>query len=203
MMAGKDIEVLIKQIAKLPSLGARSARRIVLHLLRKREAELLPLIEALVNVSKNVKTCEVCGNFDTISPCPICSSVSRDGTLVCVVKDVADLWAMERVALFKGKYHILGGVLSAMEGIVPEDLNIESLVERVVAGEIKELVLALPATIDGQITSHYLVSRFKEYDIKITTLAQGIPMGAELDYMDEGTIQLALASRINLGGGAQ
>ena len=147
-MAGKDIELLIKQIAKLPSLGSRSARCIVLHLLNKREA---------------------------------------------------DLWAMERVSLFKGKYHILGGVLSAMEGIVPEDLNIASLEKRVDLGEIKELVLALPATIDGQITSHYLVSRFKDKGIKITTLAQGIPMGAELDYMDEGTIQLALSSRIKLG----
>lgn len=198
-MAGKDIELLIKQIAKLPSLGSRSARRIVLHLLNKREATFLPLIESLKNVAENIKTCEVCGNFDTVSPCPICSSATRDVSLVCVVRDVADLWAMERVSLFKGKYHILGGVLSAMEGIVPEDLNIASLEKRVDLGEIKELVLALPATIDGQITSHYLVSRFKDKGIKITTLAQGIPMGAELDYMDEGTIQLALSSRIKLG----
>ena len=198
-MAGKDIELLIKQIAKLPSLGSRSARRIVLHLLNKREATFLPLIESLKNVAENIKTCEVCGNFDTVSPCPICSSATRDASLVCVVRDVADLWAMERVSLFKGKYHILGGVLSAMEGIVPEELNIASLEKRVDLGEIKELVLALPATIDGQITSHYLVSRFKDKGIKITTLAQGIPMGAELDYMDEGTIQLALSSRIKLG----
>ena len=197
-MAGKDIEVLIKQMAKLPSLGARSARRIVLHLLNKRETAFLPLIEALTTVAENIKTCEVCGNFDTVSPCPICSSQTRDSSLVCVVRDVADLWAMERVSLFKGKYHVLGGVLSAMEGIVPEDLNIESLKKRIASGEVKELVLALPATIDGQITSHYLVSRFKETGIKITTLAQGIPMGAELDYMDEGTIQLALNSRKSL-----
>ena len=198
-MAGKDIEVLVKQIAKLPSLGARSARRIVLHLLNKRENAFLPLIEALTNVAQNIKTCEVCGNFDTISPCPICASQTRDSSLICVVRDVADLWAMERVSLFKGKYHVLGGVLSAMEGIVPEDLNIESLENRIKDGVVKELVLALPATIDGQITSHYLVSRFKESGVKITTLAQGIPMGAELDYMDEGTIQLALNSRKNLG----
>ena len=197
-MAGKDIEILVKQIAKLPSLGARSARRIVLHLLNKREASFLPLIDALNNVAMNIKTCEVCGNFDTVSPCPICSSQTRDSSLICVVRDVADLWAMERVSLFKGKYHVLGGVLSAMEGIVPEDLNIESLEKRIVSGEVKELVLALPATIDGQITSHYLVSRFKESGVKITTLAQGIPMGAELDYMDEGTIQLALNSRKSL-----
>ena len=197
-MAGKDIEILIKQIAKLPSLGSRSARRIVLHLLNKRESSFMPLIDSLKKVFDEIKTCEVCGNFDTVSPCPICSSHSRDASVVCVVRDVADLWAMERVSLFKGKYHVLGGVLSAMEGVVPEDLNIESLAQRISSGEIKELILALPATIDGQITSHYIFSRFKEYDVKITTLAQGIPMGAELDYMDEGTIQLALNSRKSL-----
>lgn len=194
-MAGKDIEILIKQIAKLPSLGSRSARRIVLHLLNKKDGAFIPLINSLTNVANNIKTCEICGNFDTTSPCPICSSNSRDNGLICVVRDVADLWAMERVSIFKGKYHILGGVLSAMEGIVPNDLNIDSLEKRINSGTIKELLLALPATIDGQITSHYIVSRFKETGIKITTLAQGIPMGAELDYMDEGTIQLALNSR--------
>ena len=194
-MAGKDIEVLIKQIAKLPSLGSRSARRIVLHLLDKRETAFLPLIDALNNVAQNIKTCEICGNFDTQIPCPICTSTTRDDSLICVVRDVADLWAMERVSLFKGKYHVLGGVLSAMEGVVPEDLNIDSLAKRIASGTIKELVLALPATIDGQITSHYLLSRFKDSGVKITTLAQGIPMGAELDYMDEGTLQLALNSR--------
>ena len=194
-MAGQDIEFLIKQIAKLPSLGSRSARRIVLYLLNKRETSLLPLIESLQNVANNIKTCEICGNFDTVSPCPICSSNNRDASVVCVVRDVADLWAMERVALFKGKYHVLGGVLSAMEGVVPEDLNIDALEKRIASGVIKELILALPATVDGQITSHYLLSRFKDSGIKITTLAQGIPMGAELDYMDEGTIQLALNSR--------
>ena len=197
-MAGKDIEILIKQIAKLPSLGSISARRIVLHLLNKRETSFMPLIDSLKKVFDEIKTCEVCGNFDTVSPCPICSSSNRDNSIVCVVRDVADLWAMERVSLFKGKYHVLGGVLSAMEGIVPEDLNIESLAQRIQSGEIKELILALPATIDGQITSHYIFSRFKEYEVKITTLAQGIPMGAELDYMDEGTIQLALNSRKSL-----
>lgn len=197
-MAGKDIEILIKQIAKLPSLGSRSARRIVLHLLNKKESAFLPLIDSLNNVANNIKTCEICGNFDTTSPCPICSSSSRDDSLICVVRDVADLWAMERVSMFKGKYHILGGILSAMEGVVPEDLNIDSLEKRVNSGTIKEILLALPATIDGQITSHYIVSRFKETGIKITTLAQGIPMGAELDYMDEGTIQLALNSRKTL-----
>lgn len=194
-MSGSDIEILIKQIAKLPALGSRSARRIVLHLLNKKDTLLLPLIDSMNNVAKNIKTCEVCGNFDTVSPCPICSSLSRDESIICVVRDVADLWAMERVSQFKGKYHVLGGVLSAMDGVVPEDLNIDSLECRINSGKIKELVLALPATVDGQITSHYLKSRFKERDITITTLAQGIPMGAELDYMDEGTIQLAFNSR--------
>ncbi len=197
-MAGKDIEILIKQIAKLPSLGSRSARRIVLHLLGKKESAFLPLIESLKSVAENIKTCEICGNFDTVNPCPICASLSRDDSVICVVRDVADLWAMERVSLFKGKYHVLGGVLSAMEGIVPEDLNIDALEKRIASGGVKELVLALPATIDGQITSHYLYSRFKDSGVKITTLAQGIPMGAELDYMDEGTIQLALNSRKTL-----
>ena len=194
-MAGQDIENLIKQTAKLPSLGSRSARRIVLYLLNKREEALEPLIDSLNRVANNIKTCEICGNFDTVTPCPICSSPLRDDSVVCVVRDVADLWAMERVSLFKGKYHVLGGILSAMDGIVPEDLNITSLEKRIDSGNIKELILALPATVDGQITSHYLSSRFKDKGVTITTLAQGIPMGAELDYMDEGTIQLALNSR--------
>lgn len=194
-MSGSDIENLIKQMSKLPSLGSRSARRIVLQLLNKKDSQMLPLIDSLNRVAQNIKTCEICGNFDTISPCPICSSPSRDDSVICVVRDVADLWAMERVSQYKGKYHVLGGVLSAMDGIVPEDLNIDSLDERINSGKVKELILALPATIDGQITSHYLKSRFKDKSITITTLAQGIPMGAELDYMDEGTIQLALNSR--------
>lgn len=194
-MASIDIEKLIKQVAKLPSLGSRSARRIVLQLIKKKESLLLPLIDALANVSENIQTCEICGNFDTSSPCSVCVSSHRDGNTLCVVQDVADLWAMERVALFKGKYHVLGGVLSAMEGVAPEDLNIEPLAKRIDNENVKELILALPATIDGQITSHYLLSRFKDSGVKITTLAQGIPMGAELDYMDEGTIQLALNSR--------
>ena len=150
------------------------------------------------NVAANIQTCEICGNFDTSSPCSICSSEKRDKTLLCVVQDVGDLWAMERVSLFKGHYHVLGGILSAMEGIGPEDLAIDSLLHRVKENDFKEVILALPATIDGQITSHYLSSRLQSLSVKITTLAQGIPMGAELDYMDEGTIQLALDSRKEL-----
>lgn len=197
-MSSPDIEKLIKQVAKLPSLGNRSARRIVLQLIKKKETLLIPLIESMGNVAANIQTCEICGNFDTSSPCSICSSEKRDKTLLCVVQDVGDLWAMERVSLFKGHYHVLGGILSAMEGIGPEDLAIDSLLHRVKENGFKEVILALPATIDGQITSHYLSSRLQSLSVKITTLAQGIPMGAELDYMDEGTIQLALDSRKEL-----
>lgn len=194
-MAGQDIEKLIKLVAKLPSLGTRSARRIVLQLLKKKESLLLPLIDSMQHVAENIKTCEICGNFDTTSPCSICASQVREPQTLCVVQDVADLWAMERVSFFKGRYHVLGGVLSALDGIAPEDLNIDALVDRITKDGINEVILALPATVDGQITSHYLVSRLKDSGAKITTLAQGIPMGAELDYMDEGTIQLALNSR--------
>ena len=194
-MAGNDIEKLIRLMAKLPSLGGRSARRIVLHLIKKKEASLLPLIDAMQDVANNIKTCDICGNFDTTSPCSVCSSSARDDKVLCVVQDVADLWAMERVSQFKGKYHVLGGILSALEGVAPEDLNVENLIKRLSENEIKEVVLALPATVDGQITTHYLSSRIKDMGIKVTTLAQGIPMGAELDYMDEGTLQLALNSR--------
>lgn len=194
-MAGTEIEKLIKLVAKLPSLGTRSARRIVLQLIKKKEGLFVPLIESMQEVAEHIKICEICGNFDTTSPCSICSSHNRDDSILCVVQDVADLWAMERVSFFKGKYHVLGGILSALDGIVPEDLNIEPLISRIASGNVKEVILALPATVDGQITAHYLVSRLKEFDVKVTTLAQGIPMGAELDYMDEGTIQLALNSR--------
>ena len=197
-MAGQDIEKLIKIISKLPSLVTRSARRIVLQLIKKKDTVMLPLIETMQEVSENIKTCEICGNFDTTSPCAICSAENREKSLICVVQDVADLWAMERAGFYRGKYHVLGGILSALDGVTPEDLNIESLIERVKTGEILEVILALPATIDGQITSHYLISKLKDFGVKVSTLAQGIPMGAELDYMDEGTIQLALTSRKEL-----
>lgn len=194
-MSGTDIEKLIKQIAKLPALGTRSARRIVLHLLKKKETALLPLIAGLQDVADNIKKCPVCGNFDTVEPCSVCCDTSRDTQTLCVVQDVADLWAMERVGVYRGQYHVLGGVLSALDGVTPEDLNIEALFLRLSQGQIKEVILALPATIDGQITNHYLLSRLKEYPLKVTTLAQGLPMGGELDYMDDGTIQLALSAR--------
>ena len=197
-MQGNDIEKLIKIIAKLPALGTRSARRIVLFLLKNKEANLLPLINGLQNVADNIHKCPICGNFDTDEPCAVCADKSRDGETICVVQDVADLWAMERIGFYRGQYHVLGGILSALDGVTPQDLNIEKLFYRLNQGTIKEVILALPATIDGQITNHYLLSRLKEYPLKITTLAQGLPMGAELDYMDDGTIQLALSARKEL-----
>lgn len=194
-MAGKEIEKLIKTIAKLPALGTRSARRIVLQLLKRRDTQLLPLITALQDVAEHIKTCPICGNFDTEAPCSICTTANRENKIICVVQDVADLWAMERAGFFRGKYHVLGGVLSALEGVTPEDLNFQALLERLKNEDIEEIILALPATVDGQITAHYLLSRLKDSNIKMTTLAQGIPVGAELDYMDDGTLQLALNSR--------
>lgn len=197
-MQGKEIEKLTKIIAKLPALGTRSARRIVLQLLKKKETTMLPLISALQEVADNVKKCPVCGNFDTTEPCSICRDAARDQETICVVQDVADLWAMERVGLYHGQYHVLGGILSALDGVTPDDLDMEKLFSRLQNNLVKEVILALPATIDGQITVHYLFSRLKEFPVKVTTLAQGIPVGAELDYMDDGTIQLALSARKEL-----
>lgn len=197
-MQGKEIEKLTKIIAKLPALGTRSARRIVLQLLKKKETTMLPLISALQEVADNVKKCPVCGNFDTMEPCSICRDAARDQETICVVQDVADLWAMERIGLYHGQYHVLGGILSALDGVTPDDLDMEKLFSRLQNNLVKEVILALPATIDGQITVHYLFSRLKEFPVKVTTLAQGIPVGAELDYMDDGTIQLALSARKEL-----
>ena len=197
-MSGQYIEQLVKIISKLPSLGTRSARRIVLHLLKRREALIPQLIQALDDVYSNIKVCEICGNYDTETPCSICCSVSRESHLLCVVQDISDLWALERGGLYKGRYHILGGVLSAIEGITPEDLNIDKLLSRIEKEAITEIILALPATVDGQITMHYISSLLKDKKVQISTLAQGIPVGAELDYMDDGTIKLALDMRKKL-----
>ncbi len=194
-MSGSHIEQLIKVIAKLPSLGTRSARRIVLHLLKKRESVIPQLITSLQDVYNNIKVCEICGNYDTTSPCSICSSETREKSTLCIVQDISDLWALERGGLYKGQYHILGGVLSAIEGITPDDLNIDKLLYRIENEEITEIIIALPATVDGQITMHYISSLLKDKNIKVSTLAQGIPVGGELDYMDDGTIKLALDMR--------
>lgn len=197
-MSEDYIEQLIKIIAKLPSLGTRSARRIVLHLLKKRDSLIPQLITALEDVNQHIKVCEICGNYDTQTPCSICQSKTRESNLLCIVQDISDLWALERGGLYKGKYHVLGGVLSAIEGVTPDDLNIASLLARIKDECINEVILALPATVDGQITMHYISSLLKDKDIKISTLAQGIPVGAELDYMDDGTIKLALDMRKQL-----
>lgn len=197
-MSGENIEQLIKIISKLPSLGTRSARRIVLYLLKKKDALIPQLVSALQDVEEHIKVCEICGNYDTESPCSICSSPNRDSNLLCIVQDISDLWALERGGLYKGRYHVLGGVLSAIEGVTPDDLNIGGLLDRINKEQINEIILALPATVDGQITMHYISSLLKDKNIKISTLAQGIPVGAELDYMDDGTIKLALDMRKQL-----
>lgn len=197
-MSQSYIEQLIKIISKFPSLGTRSARRIVLHMLKHKENNIPLLINALQDVYDNIKTCEICGNYDTISPCSICSSQTREHNVLCIIQDISDLWALERGGLYKGDYHILGGVLSAIDGITPDDLNIDKLLSRIDDSKITEVILALPATVDGQITMHYISSLLKDKNIKVSTLAQGIPVGGELDYMDDGTIKLALDLRKEL-----
>jgi recombination protein RecR len=189
------LEKLIKIIAKLPGLGPRSARRIAIHLIKNTDNIMLPLAEALKNVAQEIKVCGGCGNIDIHDPCSICSDAKRDGSQLCIVEDVSDLWAMERGNIFKGFYHILGGTLSALDGRTPETLNFESLKQRVANSDFKEVIVATNATLEGQTTGFYIVDMLKPYDIKITRLANGIPMGAELDYMDEGTLSLALKMR--------
>ena len=197
-MSDSYIEQLIKTVSKLPSLGTRSARRIVLYLLKKRENIIPQLIKSLQDVYDNIKVCDVCGNYDTQSPCSICASSNRENHVLCVIQDISDLWALERGGLYKGKYHILGGILSAIDGITPDDLNIDKLLDRVSNEDITEIILALPATVDGQITMHYISSLLKDKNVKVSTLAQGIPVGGELDYLDDGTIKLALDMRKQL-----
>lgn len=193
-----DIEKLIQIMGRLPGLGPRSARRAVLHLMKKRETLLQPLISAMQDVSAHVKTCSVCGNLDASDPCTICRDAGRDETTLCVVADVGDLWALERIATFKGRYHVLGGVLSALDGIGPEQLSIGGLLRRVEAGGVKELILALGATVDGQTTAHYLADRLQPYSLAISRLAHGVPVGGELDYLDDGTLIQALKARQKL-----
>ncbi len=194
-MSALQIERLIQLLSRLPSLGPRSARRGALFLMDKRESHLLPLIQALQEVADNVRPCPICGNMDTEVPCSICTNTKRDPSQICVVEDVADLWAFERADLFKGHYHVLGGVLCALDGVGPDELRIESLMARVASGSAQEVVLALPATVDGQTTVHYLAERLSKYPVKITTLSRGVPVGGELDYLDDGTIQMAFKSR--------
>jgi recombination protein RecR len=194
-MASAEIERLVQILARLPGLGPRSARRAALTLLKKREALMRPLAVALDDAADKVRACTQCGNLDTQDPCVVCRDPNRDATIVCVVEDVADLWALERASIFKGRYHVLGGVLSALEGIGPEDLNVAPLVERARQGGVREIVLATSATVDGQTTAHYVMERLKDCAVAVTRLAHGVPVGGELDYLDEGTLAAALEAR--------
>ena len=194
-MSSSEIEQAIALLSKLPTLGPRSARRAILFLLTKKQTHFAPLIDALKNVHDKIKTCPECGNMDTAQPCAICSDTSRQKSLVCVVQDVADLWALERASAFKGVYHVLGGVLSALDGIGPDELEIDSLVRKVETGAVSEVILALPATVEGQTTAHYISDRLANSDVKISALSRGVPVGGELDYLDDGTLQMAFKAR--------
>jgi recombination protein RecR len=192
---GHEIETLIALLAKLPGLGPRSARRAALTLIKKREALLAPLAEALTAAAENVRVCGRCGNVDTVDPCGLCRDPKRDGTRLCVVEEVGDLWAIERAGVFKGRYHVLGGTLSALDGVGPDDLSIPRLIARVAEGGIEEVVLAMNATVDGQATAHYLADRLQQFPVKVSRLAYGVPIGGELDYLDEGTLDAAFRAR--------
>lgn len=194
-MASPEIDALTQALSRLPGLGPRSARRAVLHLLKKREAALAPLRAALEAVDERLTTCTICGNVDTANPCAICADPRRDQRSLCVVEEVADLWALERSRLFPGRFHVLGGRLSALEGVRPEDLSIDSLVRRIEEGGIDEVVLAMNATLEGQTTAHYIAERIERFPIRVTQLAHGLPVGGELDYLDEGTLAQALRAR--------
>ncbi len=194
-MASQEIEALSSTLARLPGLGPRSARRAVLWLVKNRENALPALLEALAMVSETLVECGTCGNVDTRDPCGICADPKRDERALCVVEDVADVWALDRARLFRGRYHVLGGRLSALDGIGPEDLNIGSLIERVSGGAVDEVVLAMNATLEGQTTAHYLAERLQPHALRVTQLAHGLPVGGELDYLDEGTLAQALRAR--------
>jgi recombination protein RecR len=194
-MASQEIEALAGALARLPGLGPRSARRAVLHLMKKREGALVPLLAALQTVADRLSTCSTCGNVDTADPCSICRDPRRDAASLCVVEEVADLWALDRSRLFPGRYHVLGGRLSALDGVRPEDLSVDGLVRRIAGGGIDEVVLAMNATLEGQTTAHYLAERLEKYPVRLTQLAHGLPVGGELDYLDEGTLAQALRAR--------
>ena len=193
--AGPEILKMIELIGKLPGLGPRSARRAALHLLKRKDQLLMPLADALAEAGNRIEQCKTCGNYDTLQPCAVCQSTGRDDTVICVVEDVPDLWALERASAFRGRYHVLGGVLSPLDGIEPEDLTIGMRVDRVKGGEVREVIFALSATLDGQITVDYVRDRLEGFDITTTRLAQGVPHGGELDHLDEGTLAAAMRSR--------
>ena len=193
--AGPEIERLIALLSKLPGMGPRSARRATLALLKRRDQLLLPLAEAMAEAAARVRPCSSCGAPDTRDPCAICSDPERDAGMICVVEEAGALWAMERVGAFRGRYHVLGGLLSALDGVGPEALRIAPLLERARGGEVGEIILALPATVDGQTTAHYLVDRLSHTNVGVTSLARGVPVGGELDWLDDGTIAQALRAR--------
>ena len=194
-MSAAQIETLIRQLARLPGLGPRSARRAVLHLLRHKDSQMLPLAEALADTAAAIHPCSDCGNLDTVDPCAVCTDPGRDRTALCVVEQVADLWALDRSRAFSGLYHVLGGTLSAMDGVGPDDLSIATLINRARAPEVTEVILALNATVDGQTTAHYLADRLAECGVAVTRLGHGVPVGGELDYLDDGTLTAALRAR--------
>ena len=194
-MASQEIDDLAQALARLPGFGPRSARRAVLYLMKKRETALDPLVSAMQRVRQNLSTCDNCGNVDTKNPCGICTDNRRDTRAICVVEEVSDLWALDKSRLFLGRYHVLGGRLSALDGVRPEDLTITRLIERVSEGGIDEVVLAMNATLEGQTTAHYIAERLEKYPVRLTQLAHGLPMGGELDYLDEGTLAQALRAR--------
>lgn len=194
-MIGPEIERLIQLLARLPGLGPRSARRAALHLIKKKDELLVPLAEAMGVAADKVQLCSNCGNVDTSNPCAICSDPRRDDTVLVVVEDVADLWALERAVATKGRYHVLGGTLSPLDGVGPDDLFISKLVERAGAAEVVEIILAVNATVDGVTTAHYITDQLEDLDVSVTRLAHGVPVGGELDYLDEGTLSAAIRSR--------
>lgn len=195
--AGPEIERLIALLSKLPGLGPRSGRRAALALLKKRDTLLAPLTAAMVDAQAKVRTCSTCGSLDTTDPCAVCADDTRDGRLICVVEEVGSLWAMERGGQFKGRYHVLGGLLSALDGVGPEALRVSELLDRVSSGQVAEVILALPATVDGQTTAHYLADRLASSNagVSVTMLARGVPVGGDLDWLDDGTIAQALRAR--------
>ena len=197
-VAGPEIERLIQLLARLPGLGPRSARRAALHLIKKREQLMVPLASALEAASEKITVCRVCGNIDSQNPCTVCTDPRRDPSVIVVVADVADLWALERANAVSARYHVLGGTLSPLDGVGPEDLTIEQLVNRVHSGDVKELILALSATVDGQTTAHYITDLVTSSGVKVTRLAHGVPVGGELDYLDEGTLAAAIKQRLPL-----
>lgn len=194
-MAGAEIENLVKLLARLPGLGPRSARRAVLQMMRRRDTLLDPLSDALRVAQEKIVTCETCGNIDTLSPCTICADPRRDETVLCVVEDVGDLWALERAQAVRGRYHVLGGTLSALDGIGPEELNLAGLKQRCADGVVSEIILATNATVEGQTTAHVITDMLADLGLKVTRLAHGVPVGGELDYLDDGTLLAAMKSR--------